>query len=222
MKITLTNKDIWTYALKHICSKGFSITDHIPVEDTGVELIGFRTASMSFGKSPYACAHEWPIDCGIQCGDDGMVITGKSPTLDEALTDGDAALKVLTGKAESYRTAFFEAFPSNPSTFIRGEGKTTGEAETKCWEKYQKILACKSHEYERRGREDGYCYCKHCGLSGLFLKPLHPCEGCGAVEYRLWSTDKNGKGYCETCFKKLPEDMMNETSRRLRKSLSEI
>ncbi len=57
-----------------------------------------KIARKSFGEA-YVCKYEWPEDCFVQCGDNGIVC----------------------GK-ESYTTAFFEAFPESPKTFLRGEG----------------------------------------------------------------------------------------------------
>lgn len=63
---------------------------------------------LSILKSPnkdtteWPCAFPWPEDCFCQAGHSGVVFT----------------------KSGHYRTAFFEAFPKNPNTFIRGEGST--------------------------------------------------------------------------------------------------
>lgn len=121
----------------------------------------------------YETRHDWP--CFVQCGDGGIVF----------LTKGG-----------SYRTAFFEAFPRNPDTFIRGEGKTVAEAEEECWAKWQKITACPGHEWERRGYKNGGCFCKHCNLFMVgVLEPDEACCICGKPTYYTHDVDDNF--YCE-------------------------
>ncbi|PRY35309.1 hypothetical protein [Umezawaea tangerina] len=65
----------------------------------------------------------------------------------------------------AYTTAFVEAFP--PGTFLRGEGATVAEAETACWEKYQRILVCSGGgehgPYEPRSYTNGAGFCTKCG-----------------------------------------------------------
>jgi hypothetical protein len=102
----------------------------------------------------------------------------------EALTNPTEAEKTLfalfqakTGKelkdSSYYKTAFFEAFPENPRTFIRGEGKTVKEAEEKAWEKLQGYLACEGHEFERRNYKNGVGFCKYCNMfKSHAFKPL--------------------------------------------------
>ncbi|MGE7622931.1 hypothetical protein ACQKMD_07700 [Viridibacillus sp. NPDC096237] len=79
--------------------------------------------------------HKPQYDCGvaIQGGDRGLVGTREG----------------------TYITAFVEPFPKNPNTFIRGEDKTVAEAETKSWEKYQRIINCSKLAFERRGYKNG-------------------------------------------------------------------
>src|SRR6185437_3752203 len=113
-----------------------------------------KLARTSFGE-PFACLKPWPEDMFVQCGSSGLVL-GKDP----------------------YRTAFFEAFPKNPSTFLRGEGKTIEDAEASCVEKYEKILACDEHDYARHGEEHGRC--KKCGLfTSYCFPPEAVCSVCG-------------------------------------------
>jgi hypothetical protein len=223
MKLQLTKHDLLNLALENITRKGFVFDGDMKVDDNGsFTLNGTRTASKSFGDESYRCHHDWPIECSVQCGGHGMVITDKDVGIEDALTDPDKAKQVLLGKVESYRTAFFEAFPRSPDTFIRGEGKTIEEAEEQCWLSYQKKLTCPGHEYDRRDRKDGYCFCKHCGLSGMFMQPLHPCMGCKATEYSLWSSDKCDNGYCKTCYEKLPDEMLSDHSKRIREMTKEM
>lgn len=113
-----------------------------------------KLANKSFGP-PYQCQKDWPEDCNVQCGEKGLVIKGK----------------------ESYNTAFFESFPSNPSTFIRGEGNSLEQAEDSAWLKYQNILSCKEHVYKRHGEEHGVC--EKCGLfTSHCFPPEHKCSVC--------------------------------------------
>ena len=123
--------------------------------------------------------YEWPSDCSIQGGLHGVVF----------VRDGD-----------NYRTAFFEAFPHSPQTFIRGEGATVEEAEHAAWVKWQRIQHCpggNGHEFETRGYRNGAGFCKFCGLfqSNVFdLAEIGSvCVVCGVGTY--W-TVRDGKLYC--------------------------
>ena len=129
---------------------------------------------MSSGPD-YDSKYDWDFFC--QGGTSGIVLPKGS--FDKVF--GDEPLKGLAegmASEESYRTAFFEAFPKTPSCFLRGEGKTIEEAEEDCWKKYQKVLNC-NHEMERRDRTDGYAYCKHCSYSSTVFEPLTKCCKCG-------------------------------------------
>lgn len=165
-----------------------------------------KTARRSFGKEPYTCLKPWTEDTFCQCGGGGVVFT--EGDIGKTLTDPEEqieALKAVVGeesKKKFYRTAFFEAFPKNPSCFIRGEGKTIEEAEEKAWVKWQKIESCPQHDFDRRDRTDGYCFCKLCPLSGTFLKPLTKCEVCQEPTSRY--TDNQGKHYCYNHYYDLP------------------
>ena len=101
-----------------------------------------HVARASF-RAPTPAVCKWPFDCFIQCGGSGLVI-------DEQKGD--------------YTTAFFEAFPRNPDTFIRGEGKTVEEAERMAFAQLTRIQACPSHDFERDRFKNGCGICKHCGL----------------------------------------------------------
>ncbi len=98
----------------------------------------------------YQLQYDWN-DIFLQCNDSGIVL-GKKP----------------------YKTAFFEAFPKNPDTFIRGEGQTIQEAETNAWNKYQKILECKNHEYKYHS-DIGHGKCIHCNLFTSYALPNKIC-----------------------------------------------
>jgi len=129
-----------------------------------------KTARRSFGPS-YECQKPWPEDCFVQCGDHGIVLPAK--TLEKVMEGNEDCIPIIKSALigdpapvpeGAYRTAFFEAFPRTPDTFIRGEGKDVQEAEKKAWEEFEKYNACKGHEYEKRGYTNGAGFCKHCGM----------------------------------------------------------
>jgi hypothetical protein len=133
----------------------------------------------SFGENTpkeHSLVHDWTEngkDISVQGGGSGVVFSKKG----------------------GYTTAFFEAFPNNPSCFVRGEGPTIEEAETACWDKWQKILNCPKHEMDRRNRKDGYAYCKHCSYAGMVYEPLTKCCKCGVPTN--YDSDFRGKNYCK-------------------------
>lgn len=132
-----------------------------------------KTARRSIGE-PYQCRKEWPDDCSVQCGGRGIVGTS-------------------TGV---YETAFFEASPKDPSTFIRGEGKSILDAEEDAWNRYQRILACPEHEYQRHGAGSEHGICIHCQLfSSHVFPPVYSCKCCGKNEVAL---EHEGHHFCLT------------------------
>lgn len=159
-----------------------------------------KTARKSFGDD-YVCQKPWAEDMFVQCGGSGVVLDRNDPE-------------------KSYTTAFFEAFPKNPSCFLRGEGSTVEEAEAACWEKYQKVITCE-HEMERRNRRDGYGYCKHCSYASMVFEPLDKCCKCGVPT--RYTTDYKGRHYCKKHGRNKPknpnpsriERMMDMEDRRL-------
>ena len=154
-----------------------------------------------FKREPYECQHEWPEDCFCQGGGSGVVINRKDGT--------------------TRRTAFFEAFPKDEksSGFIRGEGTTILEAETKCWEQYQRELACPDHEFEPRTYKNGCGFCKHCNCfkSGLFT---WACAHCG--EQTSHHYDHKGEYHlCQSCYEKTPEGLAHlEKMRQLNEEIA--
>jgi len=143
-----------------------------------------RLASKSFGDD-YPCQYEWPLDCYIQCGDSGIVL-------------GD----------EPYYTAFFEAFPKNPSTFLRGEGATVSEAEENTWIKLQRILNCKKHDFKKQ--EDGKTgLCNHCNLrlSNYFL-PDNKCKVCNKEHVYNKSYAIDSKDSDDLCMQHYTEEVL--------------
>lgn len=86
-------------------------------------------------------SYDWPEDTYVQWGSSGVVLG--SP---------------------SYKTAFFEAFPSahdDAGGFIRGEGKTIAEAEIDAFTKYQNQAAC-HHFWGREKYTNSGQLCRHC------------------------------------------------------------
>lgn len=128
--------------------------------------VGFRDGE------PYENKKPWPEGCATQCGGDGMVFM--EGTLKEAFEDPEKAVNAITGKTKHYRTAYFEAFPRKPSTFLRGEGATIEEAEEKAWEQYLKIVNCQEHIFEKRGYTNGGGFCKNCNLFMSCFVPAEP------------------------------------------------
>lgn len=91
------------------------------------------------GWSPQSA---WPEDCAVQWGEHGIVISSD----------------------RSRMTAFFEAFPTDPATFIRGEGASVPEAEASAFAQFRRYLDCPEHRVERRGYRNGGGLCIYCGL----------------------------------------------------------
>lgn len=152
------------------------------------------------GGPEYDSKYDW--NCFCQGGTSGIVLPKGSF---DKIFGGNTLEGLAEGVSskESYITAFFEAFPKTPSCFIRGEGKTIEEAEENAWNKYQKILNC-NHEMERRGRTDGYAYCKHCSYSSTVFEPLTKCCKCG--EPTSYSKDYKGKYYCKKHSRNKPKN----------------
>ena len=145
-----------------------------------------KLARNSFGN-PYECKKDWPDNCGVQCGSNGIVLFKKG----------------------NYRTAFFEAFPKNPSTFIRGEGSTIEEAEESAWQQYERYNHCEKHEFERRGYTNGSGFCKHCGLfQSKIFKPLTTCQICGKPTN--YTCDKENNFYCREHKDDIPEELLDD------------
>lgn len=125
---------------------------------------------------------------------------------------GDISLRggekgVVVTNTGHYYTAFVEAYPKNPRTFIRGEGKTVAEAEIDAWQQYQQILQCQNHEFERRGYKNGAGICKHCNLFKRdVFEPSEKCVICNCNTF--WITDTDGNYYCEQHEKDIPEEKM--------------
>lgn len=159
--------------------------------------------------TPYDCKCDWPEDCFVQCGSSGIVFTGGDNIFENPLEIAVSAMVGYSPK-EHYITAFFEAFPKEPETFIRGEGKTIELAEQKAWEKFNRYMQCSGHEFERRGYENGAGFCKKCGMfkSGAF-EPLTICCICEKPTHH--SIDKLELWYCEEHESEIPEENKTES-----------
>jgi hypothetical protein len=89
--------------------------------------------------------HPWPEGTYLQGGSSGLVFAGA----------GGARV-----------TAFVEAFPREPNTFIRGEGATVAEADDDAWAKYQRFSACDGHAFEAGKYRNGAGHCSKCRMFG--------------------------------------------------------
>lgn len=161
------------------------------------------------------CQFNWPEDCQVQAGGSGIV--SETDPFSDPLK---AILTVATGHipkgSKSYITAFFEAFPHDPSTFIRGEGATVAEAEQHCWNNYQKILNCTKHEFERRHYKNGYGVCKHCNLGiAKCFEPLEHCSICKIPTYFMCDIDNIY--YCKDHYLQIPEDKLSAMGKLFKK-----
>ena len=166
------------------------------------------------GRVDYVCAFPWPEDCRIQAGESGVVFTHApaDPIADALSAVVDAAAPdTAPQRADRYYTAFFESFPRQPDTFIRGEGPTVEAAEADCWARYQRILACDGHIFERCGRRDGYGYCVKCGLGSMVFEPLDRCVICDSST--RYAHDADGVAYCEAHIELMPEDKQTPSIR---------
>jgi len=161
------------------------------------------SAGWGSGQQPHQATHDWPEHVFVQGGLHGLVWT----------RDG------------GYYTAFVEAFLDEPRGFVRGEGETLEAAEQACWERYRTVVACHpGHEFERRGRTDGYAWCMHCGIGVAdALRPTTTCVVCGCVTADVH--DVRGEVYCSAHLEAVPIaflDDMHLDSIRLRRNTAAI
>lgn len=171
-----------------------------------------KYASNSFGKD-YECKQEWPEDCFVQCGDNGLVLNKDS--LNDVFGSNNPIKSIVINT--SYITAFFEAFPNNPNTFIRGEGKTVEEAEQQAFNKFTKYSKCPQHEFERKGYTNGAGFCKYCGMfASKVFEPTTKCCICNSPTNYSCNQDDT-KWYCEKHIDLKPESEMHEFEKKMRK-----
>lgn len=128
---------------------------------------------------PYMVVCAWPDDCMVQWGSHGAVLCKNKP---------------------SYTTAFFEAFPRDPDTFIREEGSTIAEAEEDAFKQFTRFAGCEHLEYEKRRYKNGCGFCIACGMfkTNVF-EPDEHCSICGKATYYTYGKDSDEvyHWYCE-------------------------
>jgi hypothetical protein len=157
-----------------------------------------RCSGSKHGKNIFDCHYDWPEDCFVQCGEGGVVFKDQ----------------------DTYVTAFFEAFPLEPKTFIRGEGKTIQDAEKDTWKKYLKILNCKEHDYQRYHSE--HAICKLCGLfTTNYFPPETSCHVCNKKECSFETIDRPKKILCAEHFVDYAEKLQNENNHMFYKYVKE-
>lgn len=164
-----------------------------------------KQARNSDSRNPYTCLKPWPENCFVQCGGHGVVFEN----LDKAFQKPEETIKAIAGGPSSlghYHTAFFEAFPKDPSCFLRGEGSSIELAEEDCFKKWQTIQNCSSHEFDRKGRTDGYAYCTKCSYSSTVLDPVTTCVDCGTPTAK--TTDNKDNHRCWKHHYLLPLDQV--------------
>ncbi len=157
-------------------------TDDMPIIADHCKPDGWRGRA-----NPYELLCSWPDDCYVQWGSKGIVFGANGGRV----------------------TAFFEAFPKSPNTFIRGEGVTVADAERSAFEQFNRNRACPSHEFERRGYTNGAGICKHCGLFNAHaFAPSTLCEICSGPTNFSFGVDGERKyhWYCETHAGDRPRD----------------
>lgn len=91
------------------------------------------------------------------------------------------------------RVRFVEAFPPEGG-FFRGDAPTVAEAETQCWDKYQRSVACPEHDWDARGYTNGGGFCRRCGVFGTHVFTGEQlgqfCHTCGVgTTYDRYSLD---------------------------------
>ena len=171
-----------------------------------------KLAKKSFGQ-PYECKMQWPEDCFVQCGEHGIVL--KTGSIDAIFEASDPIAEIE--KNQTYITAFFEAFPKNPDTFLRWDGDSIEAAEQKAWNKLQRYLSCPGHEFERQGYENGAGFCKHCNMfKSKAFDPLTKCTICDKPTYHR--CDNKKMWYCEEHRNLIPEENMHSWEKRRLKS----
>ena len=178
----------------------------------------------AYGQEKYTPECLWPEDCYVQWGGEGVVfqngnVSSGIEILSSAIMGDDASKEKLPQVfARSYLTAFFEAFPTNPSTFIRGEGSTINEAEQKAFDCLARFLACPGHEFERGKYRNGAGICKHCGMfSTKVFEPIDHCTVCGSPSN--YTSDIDNNFWCKACAESMPEELKTEMYKKAERML---
>lgn len=192
-------------------ARGETMTGHRKAFDTLLEalpsgtLVTYTEINTAPGENYYELTvaepiHDWPLPglTGERTVDYGRYTVQKPWPVDTHMNGGGNGLVVVRGAKDSYHTAFFEASPRSPNTFIRGEGESIEAAEESAWAKYQRYTAGDhEHEFETRGYTNGAGFCKHCGMFSSKVFSLQEigviCVACGAGG----NAGKNGEHfYC--------------------------
>lgn len=141
---------------------------------------------------PYLCIHSWPDDCKVQCGGD--------------LKYG----------------FFFEAYPRDPGTFLRGNSKEgIAQAEQEAWDEFVVQSSCSldhtdAANFERRDYTNGVGFCTSCGFfASQIFPPSEICCNCGKNTYN--AQDNTGDWWCEECEELTPEDRLSASQKWMRK-----
>lgn len=160
-------------------------TDTFGIVDGKMVLLQ-KYATQSTGD-PFLCTKPWDKDSLVQCGSKGVVFSQNS----------------------TYKTAFFEYADSDK--FIRGEGLTIQDAEEDAFLKYEKIINCKNHVFERRNYKNGAGICRHCQLfKSKVFDPLHLCSNCNTPTNFYIKKDKN---LCEEHYYEMNYEDLDEHSK---------
>lgn len=140
-------------------------------------------------RDTYDLKYDWPDDCFIQGGSSGVVVSSKG----------------------NYETHYIEAFPTNPSCFLRGEGKSFDEAEKKVYEQFIKIINCKKHNFiKMKNYKNGMGKCENCGLTKVVFESDYTCIKCGKHE---------NYSYIKKEFRKTENDCLCEDCSNKRENL---
>lgn len=138
-------------------------------------------------KNGYILKKDWDEDTFVQGDHEGLVFS----------------------KDDIETVAFFEAFPINPKTFIRGEGVSLEEAEDNAWKTFQNIINCANHEFERL-KNSNHATCKHCDLfQSDVLKSINNCSVCNKEEVYIEDYDTK-KHLCIKDFIKINENSLKQ------------
>ena len=179
-------------------ARGETMTGHRKAFDTLLEalpsgtLVTYTEINTALVENYYELTvaepiHDWPLPglTGERTVDYGRYTVQKPWPVDTHMNGGGNGHVVVRGAKDSYRTAYFEASPRTPNTFIRGEGESIEAAEESAWAKYQRYTAGDhEHEFETRGYTNGAGFCKHCGMFSSKVFSLQEigviCVVCGA------------------------------------------
>ena len=90
--------------------------------------------------------------------------------------------------------------------YVRGDGETFKEAEKNAWEKQQKIINCKNHEYKRLS-DSGNGICIHCNQKVSSLENIKTCKYCENPSFFFY---KHNKVCSKHFFEKVEDDIISK------------